>query len=131
MVAVPGRSADARTVGGVVTTTSSTAITGPAGSFDAPEDVGRSIAGTGIPAGTTISAVASSSAATLSAAATASGTITASLGAGSPATYGFYGWSPLADTEQGAYTVAAVNAGTVAADRITDTATRVQQRSRG
>jgi hypothetical protein len=133
MPVAPGRSPDSRAVSGVGTTNTSTAITGPAGSFDKNGDVGRTITGTGIPGGATIAAVASSTAATLSAAATATGTITATVGAGQTATYGFTGWSPVSDTEATVHTVAAVNAGQVAPSKVTDTSTSVSsfQRSRG
>lgn len=63
-----------------VTTSSSTAITSATAAFG-PDDVGKPISGTGIPAGATISAVTSTTAATLSANATASGTsITFTIG---------------------------------------------------
>ena len=130
MAASPGRSTDARSVSGVGTTSGSAAITAPAGSFDVKGDVGRTITGTGIPGGATLSAVASATAATLSANATATGTVTVTLGVASPAALGFSGWSPLHHSEQGAYTVSAVNAGTVAVDKIPDINTRVDQRSR-
>lgn len=64
-----------------VVTNSTSALTGPAGTFQPGVDVGMSISGTGIPAGAYLTAVASSAAATLSAAATASGTISATIGA--------------------------------------------------
>lgn len=132
-----GRTTEARTVAGVGTTATSTAITGPAGSF-LKGDAGRPISGTGIPAGATLAAVASGTAATLSAAATATGTITATIGtATGTATgaaalgYGFLGWSPETDTESGTYTLAAVNAGQVPPDRITNTYTGVSTLQRG
>lgn len=70
-----------RAIAGVVTTNTSAAITGPAGSFSSG-DAGRAITGTGIPGGTTILSVTDATHATLSANATASGTITATLGGG-------------------------------------------------
>lgn len=114
----------------VTTTAASTAVTAAAGTFNVPEDVGRTITGTGIPAGATIAAVASSTAATLSAAATAAGAPTVALGAATGSSYGFRGWSPETDAESETYTVAANNAGTATPDRITNTTTAVSQRSR-
>ena len=130
-----GRSVEARTVASVGTTSGSAAITGPAGSFS-KSDVGRPISGTGIPAAATLSAVASGTAATLSANATATGTITATIGTaaavGAAALgYGFHGWSPESDTEAQTYSVAAVNAGQVPPDRITNTYTGVNSLQRG
>lgn len=126
-----GRSNEGRTIAGVGTTNLSTAITAPAGSFH-EEDAGRTITGTGIPAGATIATVTSETAATLSAAATATGTITATLGAATPAAYGFAGWSPETDPESETYTVAANNAGTVTPDRITTAFNpKTVQRGRG
>lgn len=126
-----GRTREGRTVAGVGTTATSTAITAPAGSFH-EEDAGRTIAGTGIPAGATLSAVTSDTAATLSAAATATGTITATLGTATAEAYGFAGWSPETDTESETYTVAAANAGTLTPDRVTDpNSPKTAQRARG
>ena len=123
MVAV--RTTDPRSVT-ITKTSGSTAITGASGTF-AKADAGRPIAGTGIPAGATLAAVASTTAATLSANATATGSSTATIGVvgglTAPATYGFTGWSPETETEAESYTLAAVNAGTVTPDRITDTTT--------
>lgn len=129
---VAGRSTDARSVAGVGTTGTSTAITFPANAI-VEEDAGRPISGTGIPAGATIATVTSTTAGTLSAAATATGTITATVGTGGTAggLYGFIGWSPETDAESEAYSLAAVNAGTVPPDRITNPYTAVSQRSRG
>ncbi len=62
-----------RTVTDGVTTNTSTTITSSTAAFVAA-DIGKPIAGTGIPAGATIAAVASATSATLSAAATATGT---------------------------------------------------------
>lgn len=107
----------------------STNLTAASGTFHVPEDAGRTIAGTGIPAGATIVSVQSSTAARLSAAATAAGSPTATLGRGGG--YGFDGWSPETDTEADAYSVAANNAGTVPPDRITNQFTAVSQRGRG
>ncbi len=65
-------------------------------------------------------------AATLSAAATAAGTVTATLGAQSPQVTGYgIGWSPETDAEADSYSVAAVNAGVVPPDRITNPNTPV------
>lgn len=133
---VAGRTTEARTVASVGTTSGSAAVTGPAGSFS-KSDVGRPISGTGIPAAATLSAVASGTAATLSANATATGTITATVGTAATVLssgasgYGFVGWSPESDTESGAYTLAANNAGTVPADRITNTYTGASTLQRG
>lgn len=104
MAAVAGRGPQGRSAASVATTNTSTAVTGPAGTFH-EEDVGRTITGTGIPAATTIASVESDTAATLSAAATATGTVTVALGAGTPAAYGFTGWSPESDAESETYTV--------------------------
>ena len=123
-----GRATDGRTV--TVTTNSTTAITGAAGTFVA-SDVGRTITRAGIPAGTTISAVASGTAATLSAAATTSATSAAVLGALDGKDQGFRGWSPETDVEAATYSVAATNAGTATPDRLTNATTPVSQRTRG
>jgi hypothetical protein len=123
-----GRTHEGRAVT-VTTTLSSTAITAPAGTFQ-EEDAGRTIAGAGIPAGATLSAITSDTDATLSAAATAGGTVTATLGAAATSAYGFHGWSPETDAESETYSVAANNAGTATPDRLTNTSTAVQQRSR-
>lgn len=130
-----GRTTEARTVASVGTTSASAAVTGPAGSF-AKSDVGRPISGTGIPAGATLSAVASGTAATLSANATATGTITAIIGTAASVAaaangYGFIGWSPETDTEAQTYSLAAVNAGQVSPDRITNTYTGTTSLQRG
>lgn len=130
---VAGRTSEGRTIAGVSTTLGSAAITAPANSFN-EEDAGRPISGTGIPAGATIASVTSGTAATLSANATATGTITATVGgtAGDNGQrYGFIGWSPETDAESEAYTLAAVNAGTVPPDRITNPYTGTTQRGRG
>jgi hypothetical protein len=127
-----GRSTEPRSVT-VTKTDESTAVTGGAGTFVPVRDVGRPIAGTGIPAGTTLAAVASDTAATLSAAATATGAGAATIGGPggtAPGTYGFCGWVPESETEAAAYTVAAVNAGTETPDRITDTTTPITRRAR-
>lgn len=125
-----GRTTEPRTVT-VTTTNESTAVTAAAGTFNVPEDVGRTITGTGIPAGATLAEVTSATAATLSEEATASGSPSVVLGAGAASGYGFTGWSPETDAESETYTVAAVNAGTATPDRITNTYTRVEQRARG
>lgn len=117
-----GRTPQARSIASVATTSGSANLTAPAGSFS-KNDVGRKITGTGIPAGATLSAVASDTAATLSANATASGTITAQVLGDVAGAYGFAGWSPETDAEADTYSVAAVNAGKVSPDRITDTVT--------
>lgn len=116
MPQVPGRTFEARSAT-VSRTSASTAVTGAAGTFQAG-DVGRTISGTGIPAGATLTAVASATTATLSAAATTTTNGAVTLGQGSEQTYGFFGWSPATDAEAASYTVSAVNAGTVPADRI-------------
>lgn len=115
-----GRTSQPRTVASVGTTSSSAALTAPAGSFSTA-DVGRPISGTGIPDGATLSAVASSTAATLSANATASGTVTATIGGDAADSYGFSGWSPETEAEAGAYTGA--TAGENEPSRITDDTT--------
>jgi hypothetical protein len=130
MGVVTGRTPEARTVPSVGTTNASAAITGPSGSFNAPEDVGRTITGTGIPANTTITAVASSTAATMSANATATGTITATLGAGNSASYGFFGWSPETDLEADTYSVTAKNGGATSPDQMANTTTPITHRQR-
>ncbi len=132
---VAGRTTEPRAVN-VTTTSASTAVTAPAGTFSTRGDVGRPIVATGIPAGTTLAAVASATAATLSAAATATGARAATIGAQTLSdpgglNAGFRGWSPETETEAGSYTVAANNAGTVPPDRITNPYTPVAQRSRG
>ncbi len=127
-----GRTTESRSVT-ITTGLTSTTITGPAGTF-AEEDAGRAIAAPGLPAGTTITAVGSDTSATVSQAATAAATVTATIGTTgvqAAQTYGFTGWSPETDTESEAHSVAAVNAGTNAASRITNPFTPVSQRSRG
>lgn len=106
----------------------STGITGAAGIFH-EEDVGRTITGTGIPAGTTIASVQSDTAARLSAAATTAGTVTAALGRGSPALYGFTGWSPESDAESETYTIGG-GASANSPSRLTSPNQAHQQRSR-
>ena len=121
-----GRTTERRNVASVGTTATTTALTGPAGSFN-EEDAGRGITGVGIPAGATLAAAGASSgaAATLSVAATATGTITAAVGSasGGGAEYGFSGWSPETDAESESYSVAANNAGTIPPGRIMNTTT--------
>jgi hypothetical protein len=114
----------------VTTTSASTALTAPAGTF-VSSDVGRTITGTGIPAGATLSAVASATAATLSANATASATVTATLGALTGGQLGFSGWSPETDTEAGTYSVAAKNAGQTSPSMLGNAYTPQTQRGRG
>lgn len=109
----------------------STNLTAAAGTFHNPEDAGRTIAGTGIPAGATVASVQSTAAARLSVAATAAGSPTVTLGRGAPASYGFEGWSPETDVESESYSVTATNAGTATPDRLTNTITAVSQRGRG
>ncbi len=128
MPAVVGRTNEARSVAGVGTTGTSTAITAPAGSFQ-EEDVGRTITGTGIPAGATLSAITSDTAATLTAAATATGTTTATLGRAPANNYGFTGWAPESDAESETYSIAG-GASANAPDRITSPNQGIQQRSR-
>lgn len=123
-----GRSPDPRTI--TITTTSGSAnITAANGTFHAPEDTGRTITGTGIPAGATLSAVASSTAATLSGNATATGSRTVVLGAADPAAYGFIGWSPETDAEAETYSIGN-SAGATAPSVMTNGTTRAEQRSR-
>lgn len=128
MAAVAGRGTEGRSIPSVTTTATSTAITGPAGSFH-EEDAGRAISGTGIPAAATIASVQSDTAATLSAAATASGTVTVTVGAGSAADYGFIGWSPESDAESETYTIAG-GASAASPDRILTPTQGNEQRSR-
>lgn len=132
---VAGRSTEARTQASVGTTLSSTAVTGPAGTFN-KGDAGRPISGTGIPAGATLASVTSGTAAVLSAVATATGSVTATIGsangaAASGQSYGFHGWNPESDAEADTYKLASVNAGQVPPDRIVNTTTGVSQRTRG
>jgi hypothetical protein len=127
----PGRSNESRTAT-IGTTSGSAAITGAAGTFN-EEDAGRAISGTGIPAAATIASVTSGTAATMSANATATNaSTTATIGGGATdgTTYGFRGWSPETDAESETYTVAAVNAGAVPPDRITNTTTPIARRVR-
>lgn len=126
---VAGRTTEPRAVS-LTSTSGSAAVTAPAGTFNVPEDVGRTVVGTGIPAGATLSAVASATAATLSANATTTGARTVTLGQAAGESYGFRGWSPESDTEADTYTVAANNAGTATPDRITNTTTPVSRRAR-
>ncbi|WUD74608.1 hypothetical protein OG937_24400 [Streptomyces sp. NBC_00510] len=124
-----GRTNEPKTV--TINTTSGQAnITAAAGTFTKPEDIGRTVTGTGIQAGSTITAVASDTAATMSLTATATGSPSVALGRGNPQAYGFNGWSPESDTEADAYTVAAVIAGTAQPDAITNPTTRTNQRAR-
>ena len=123
-----GRTSEPRTAS-VTTTTSSTTITGTAGTF-AGEDAGRPIVAAGIPADATIASVESDTSATLSAAATASATVSAQIVGDGAQTYGFTGWSPETDAESETYTVAAVNAGTATPSTLADSTTAVQQRAR-
>lgn len=124
-----GRTTEGRTqVVGI--TSSSAALTGAAGSFSS-EDVGRSIAGTGVPAGATISAVASDTAATLSANATATNASLSALLGPAVAAVGYLGWSPETAAESATYSVAAKNAGTLSPSQQTNAYTRIAQRGRG
>jgi hypothetical protein len=127
---VAGRTTEGRTVASLTKTSGSAAVTGPAGTFSS-EDVGRTVTGTGIAANTTIAAVASGTAATLSANATATNTAAATLGPATAAATGYVGWSPEDPTEAGTYTVAAVNAGAVTPDRVTNTVTPTTAGRRG
>lgn len=108
----------------------STNLTAPAGTFHRPEDAGRPITGTGIPAGATVASVQSGTAARLSVAATAAGSPSVTLGRANPESYGFEGWSPETDAESETYSVAAANAGTATPDRLTNPFTAVSQRGR-
>lgn len=126
MADTTGHSTAARAVASVVTTSSSTAVTAPSGSFSS-SDVGAPISGTGIPLTATLAAVASGTAATLSIAATASGTVTATVGPQLAASAGFIGWKPEAQSRANDYTFASQAAGTVTQDQLTDAVTRDQQ----
>lgn len=128
---VSGRTSEPRTVT-VTTTATSTAVTAAAGTFN-EEDAGRLVTAAGVAAGTTLASVTSDTAAVLSAAAAATGSRSATVGstAVDGLLYGFVGWSPESDAESESYSVAAVNAGTVTPDRITNPVTPVTQRSRG
>lgn len=123
-----GRTTEGRSVT-ITKTSGSAAVTAAAGTFN-EEDAGRGISGTGIPAGATVLSVQSDTAATLSANATTTGADPATLAPASGQAYGFVGWSPETDAESETYTVAATIAATATPDRITDTTTAVQQRSR-
>lgn len=129
MAASPGRTPEPRTVASFVTTSGSAAVTFPAASIY-PDDVGRPISGTGIPAGATLLTRSSATAGTLSANATASGTITATLGttATTGTQFGFYGWSPETEAEAALYPLPTAGAG--APSILTDSTTRVAQRNR-
>jgi hypothetical protein len=130
MVTVAGRTSEAKAVSALTKTSGSAAVTAAAGTFSS-EDVGRAVTGAGVPAGTTILSVQSGTAATLSANASATNTAAATLGDAAPAAAGYRGWSPESTVEAATYTVAAVNAGTNAPGRVTDTVTRNhEQRSR-
>lgn len=125
---VAGRTTEGRTVT-IGTTNASAAITFSSGVLTS-EDVGRTVAGTGIPAGATIATVSSATAGTLSANATATGSPSVTLGVATSAT-GYTGWSPETVAESGTYSVAAVNAGTASPSKITGTYTRNDVRGRG
>lgn len=126
---VAGRSTEPRSVSALTKTSGSAAVTAAAGTFS-QEDVGRTVAGTGVAAGTTIASVQSGTAATLSANATASNAAAASLGQASPAAAGYVGWSPETATEAATYSVAANIAGTASPDRISNTSTAQSRRAR-
>lgn len=128
MSTVTGRSTEGRTVAGVGTTNSSTALTGAAGTFN-KGDVGRKVTGTGVPANATITAVASGTAATLSAAATATGTISLTFvrDNGTDAGYGYFGWSPESDAEAAVYTTTGSQS---SPDRLANATTRIDMRNR-
>lgn len=123
-----GRSPASRAVT-VTTTSGSAAITGAAGTFDSPEDVGRTITGAGIPAGATILSVQSRTAATMSANATASATVPATLGRGATYTYGFEGWAPETDAESEGYTILG-GGGATSPSRLTNPTTPAPQFTR-
>lgn len=127
MASSPGRTSEPRTVAGVGTTSSSTAITFTSGTIQ-PSDVGRSITGTGIPAGATLATRTSATAGTLSANASATGTVSVVLGAG-PVGLGFTGWSPETDAEAAVYSIAN-GAGASAPSVLSDSVTRISQRNR-
>lgn len=126
---VAGRTTEGRAVT-IGTTNASAAITFAAGVLTS-EDVGRTVTGTGIPANATIATVSSSTAGTLSANATATGSPSVTLGLATAAATGYIGWSPETVAEAGTYTVAAVNAGTAAPSKVTNTYTRNDVRGRG
>lgn len=125
---VAGRSAESRTAT-IGTTSGQPALTGAAGTFR-EEDAGRPISGTGIPAAATILSVQSATAATLSTNASATGSPVATFGGDATRAYGFTGWSPETDAESETYSIAG-GASASAPDRLTDSITRVSQRSRG
>jgi len=121
-----GRASEPRSIT-VTTASASTALTGPANTFN-EEDAGRPIAAAGVPAGATLATVTSDTAAVLSAAATAAATVTATLGdAGSR--YGFLGWSPETDAESEVYSIAG-GAGATDPARITNPTTPITRRTR-
>lgn len=127
---VAGRTTEARSVSALTKTSGSAAVTAAAGTFS-QDDVGRTVAGTGVAANTTLLSVTSGTAATLSANATATNTAAATLGVALPGSAGFLGWSPETATEAATYTVAANNAGTATPDRLADTTTAQARRARG
>lgn len=128
MGAVTGRTTEPRNIT-IGTTNASAAITAAANSFN-EEDAGAAITGTGIPAGATILSVQSGAAATLSANATATNAATVARVTPADGAYGFRGWSPESDAESEALSVAAKNAGTNDASRITSPTQAAEQRSR-
>jgi hypothetical protein len=130
MASSPGRTSEPRTVAGVGTTSSSSAITFTSGTIQS-SDVGRTVTGTGIPAGATLATRSSATAGTLSANATATGTVSVVLGGppASSASLGFTGWSPETDAEAAVYPIAA-GAGAGAPSVVSDSITRVTQRNR-
>lgn len=123
-----GHGTEGRTIASVGTTNTSTALTGPANSFNSG-DVGAAVSGTGVPAGATIASVTSGTAAVLSAAATATGTITLTVGPQSASSAGFTGWHADTAAQESAETVAAENAGTTDPNRLTDINTRASEKT--
>jgi hypothetical protein len=118
-----GRHTETRTVTATRAATTSGVITAAAGTFS-PEDVGRTITGTGIPAGATVASYQSDTQITASANSTSTGTGTITLGPANTLNTGYAGWSPETYAEASSYSVAAVNAGQASnPTRFTDAST--------
>jgi hypothetical protein len=126
-----GRTPDGRTVASVTTGSAVATLTAVAGAFY-DEDVGKTVTGTGVPAARTIASVnADGSVATMNGNGNAIGTATMTLGRGSPAVYGFEGWSPETDAESELYTIAG-GAGANAPSKLANAVTPVAAgRARG
>jgi hypothetical protein len=129
MAASPGRTPEPRTVASFTTTSGSANVGFPTGTVY-PDDVGRPISGTGIPAGATLATRASATTGTISANATATATITATLGATRTTQdkFGFFGWSPETEAEAALYPLPTAGAGSPSI--LSDNVTRVAQRYR-